>query len=58
MGYWTRLLDFLIAYLVVQALDSNLLVPILFSEAVILHPLVIILSIVVLGGILPFHWQL
>ena len=29
-------------YLIIQALDGNLLVPVLFSEAVNLHPLVII----------------
>ncbi|MGL5186922.1 MAG: AI-2E family transporter, partial [Plesiomonas shigelloides] len=32
----------LTAYLIIQALDGNLLVPVLFSEAVNLHPLVII----------------
>ncbi|MQK40946.1 AI-2E family transporter, partial [Escherichia coli] len=37
-------------YLIIQALDGNLLVPVLFSEAVNLHPLVIILSVVIFGG--------
>jgi len=41
-------------YLVIQALDSNLLVPFLFSEAVNLHPLVIILSVVIFGGLWGF----
>lgn len=45
---------FFVAYLVVQGLDSNLLVPILFSEAVNLHPLVIILSVVIFGGLWGF----
>lgn len=36
--FWTLF----VAYLVVQGLDGNLLVPLLFSEAVNLHPLVII----------------
>lgn len=43
-----------VAYLVVQGLDSNLLVPLLFSEAVNLHPLVIILSVVIFGGLWGF----
>lgn len=43
-----------IAYLVVQGLDSNLLVPILFSEAVNMHPLVIILSVIIFGGMWGF----
>lgn len=38
-------------YLIIQALDGNLLVPVLFSEAVNLHPLVIILSVVIFGGL-------
>ncbi|WP_343552464.1 AI-2E family transporter [Pantoea sp.] len=41
-------------YLVIQALDGNVLVPILFSEAVNLHPLVIILSVVIFGGMWGF----
>lgn len=48
--FWTLL----IAYLIVQGLDGNLLVPLLFSEAVNLHPLVIILSVVVFGGLWGF----
>ena len=41
----------LTAYLIIQALDGNLLVPVLFSEAVNLHPLVIIVSVLVFGGL-------
>ncbi|PVZ83874.1 AI-2E family transporter [Serratia sp. S1B] len=48
--FWTLV----IAYLVVQGLDGNLLVPILFSEAVNLHPLVIILSVIIFGGLWGF----
>ncbi|AYA39987.1 AI-2E family transporter [Xenorhabdus nematophila] len=48
--FWTLF----IAYLVVQGLDGNLLVPILFSEAVNLHPLVIILSVIIFGGLWGF----
>ncbi|WP_058967998.1 AI-2E family transporter [Type-D symbiont of Plautia stali] len=48
--FWTMF----IVYLVVQALDGNVLVPVLFSEAVNLHPLVIILSVVIFGGMWGF----
>ncbi|AMH18458.1 AI-2E family transporter [Hafnia paralvei] len=48
--FWTLF----IAYLVVQGLDGNLLVPLLFSEAVNLHPLVIILSVIIFGGLWGF----
>ncbi len=40
-----------IAYLVIQALDGNLLVPILFSEVVNLHPVAIITAILIFGGL-------
>jgi len=42
------------AYLIVQALDGNVLVPILFSEAVNLHPVAIIMAVLVFGGIWGF----
>ncbi len=48
--FWTMIA----IYLVIQALDGNVLVPILFSEAVNLHPLVIILSVVIFGGMWGF----
>ena len=38
-------------YLVIQILDGNVLVPILFSEAVDLHPVAIIIAILVFGGL-------
>ncbi|EPR9079615.1 AI-2E family transporter [Cronobacter dublinensis] len=41
-------------YLIIQGLDGNVLVPVLFSEAVNLHPLVIILSVVIFGGLWGF----
>jgi putative permease len=40
-----------VAYFVVQILDGNLLVPVLFSEAVNLHPVAIIVAILVFGGL-------
>lgn len=43
-----------IAYGIIQVLDGNVLVPILFSEAVNLHPIAIIVSILVFGGFWGF----
>jgi putative permease len=43
-----------IAYAVIQALDGNLLVPLLFSEVVNLHPVAIILAILFFGGLWGF----
>ncbi len=40
----------MIAYGIIQALDGNVLVPILFSEAVNLHPIAIIIAVLVFGG--------
>jgi putative permease len=47
----------LLAYAIIQALDGNVLVPIIFSEAVSLHPVSIILAVLVFGGLWGF-WGL
>ncbi len=44
----------MVAYGIIQALDGNLLVPILFSEAVSLHPLYIIIAVLFFGGLWGF----
>ena len=44
----------IIAYGVIQALDGNVLVPLLFSEALDLHPVAIIVAILVFGGLWGF----
>ena len=41
-------------YLLLQALDGNLLVPIIFSDAVKLHPVIIILAVFVFGSLFGF----
>jgi len=41
-------------YLLIQALDGNILVPLLFSEVVDLHPVAIIVAILVFGGLWGF----
>ncbi len=43
-----------VAYGIIQALDGNVLVPILFSEAVNLHPVSIIVAVLFFGGIWGF----
>lgn len=43
-----------IAYTVIQVLDGNVLVPLIFSEAVNLHPVAIIVAILVFGGLWGF----
>lgn len=44
----------MIAYAIIQALDGNLLVPLLFSEVVNLHPVAIVLAILFFGGLWGF----
>ena len=41
-------------YLILQILDGNILVPLLFSDAVKLHPIIIILAVFVFGGLFGF----
>lgn len=41
----------LVAYGVLQMLDGNVLVPVIFSEAVNLHPVAIIAAVLIFGGI-------
>lgn len=43
-----------VSYLIIQALDGNVLVPLLFSEVVDLHPVAIIVAILIFGGIWGF----
>lgn len=53
-GLTDEFLYVLVAYGVLQALDGNVLSPILFSEAVNIHPVSIILAILFFGGIWGF----
>lgn len=59
VGYsqWGLEADFwyvMIAYLVIQGLDGSVLVPLLFSEVVNLHPIAIITAVLVFGGFWGF----
>jgi len=49
-GFGSDYTTLLIVYGIIQALDGNVLVPLLFSEAVNLHPVAIILAVLVFGG--------
>lgn len=52
---WTGMFAWvMIVYLIIQALDGNLLVPLLFSEAVNLNPVYIIAAVLVFGGLWGF----
>ncbi len=44
----------IIAYLVLQMLDGNILAPLLFSEVVNIHPVAIIVAILAFGGLWGF----
>jgi len=47
-------MSIVIAYSIIQALDGVVLVPLLFSEAVNLHPVAIIIAILFFGGLWGF----
>lgn len=49
-GWGSDFLYTLAAYALIQFLDGNLLVPLLFSEVVNLHPVAIIMAVLVFGG--------
>ncbi len=53
-GWGSEMLKILIAYGVIQLLDGNLLAPLLFSEVVDIHPVAMIVSILVFGGLWGF----
>ena len=54
LGWGADLAWVMVAYAVIQALDGNLLVPLLFSGAVNLHPVAIIVAVLVFGGLWGF----
>ena len=50
-GWSGELAWLLIAYCVLQVLDGNVLVPLLFAEMINLHPIAIIVAVLFFGGI-------
>ncbi len=53
-GWGSEFLWLLGVYLIIQGLDGNVLVPLLFSEVVDLHPIAIIAAVLVFGGLWGF----
>ncbi len=53
-GTGDTFLYLMITYLVIQALDGNILVPLLFSETNNLHPVAIITAVLFFGGVWGF----
>ncbi len=53
-GWGSSLMYLLIAYSILLTLDANVLVPLLFSEAVKIHPVAIIIAILFFGTIWGF----
>lgn len=53
-GWTSEFLYVVVAYAVIQTLDGNVLVPLLFSEVVNLHPVAIIVAVLVFGGLWGF----
>lgn len=50
-GFSGELYQVLVAYAILQLLDGNVLVPLIFSETVNLHPIAIIAAVLVFGGL-------
>ncbi len=50
-GWGSHFIWVMVVYGIIQALDGNVLVPILFSEVNNLHPVVIIIAVLFFGGI-------
>jgi putative permease len=53
-GWSSDFFYLLAAYAIIQVLDGNVLVPLLFSEVVNLHPVAIIVAVLVFGGLWGF----
>jgi putative permease len=53
-GWSDQFIYLMTAYGVIQTLDGNVLVPLLFSEAVNLHPVAIICAVLLFGGLWGF----
>merc|ERR1712000_712771 len=53
-GWSDSFIWLMVVYGIIQALDGNVLVPLLFSEVVNLHPVAIIVAVLVFGGLWGF----
>jgi putative permease len=50
-GMGSEFFAVMVVYTVIQLLDANVLVPVIFSETVNLHPVAIIAAVLVFGGL-------
>ncbi len=50
-GWTSEFATLVVSYLIIQGLDGNLLVPLLFSEVVNIHPVAIIVAVLFFGGL-------
>ena len=50
-GFEPEFFYLVVAYLIIQMLDGNVLVPLIFSEVVDLHPIAIVVAVLVFGGL-------
>ena len=53
-GWSDQFIYLMAVYGIIQTLDGNVLVPLLFSEAVSLHPVAIICAVLLFGGLWGF----
>jgi putative permease len=53
-GWGSQFIYLMVGYVALQAFDGNILIPLLFSEVVNLHPLAIIIAVVFFGGLWGF----
>lgn len=53
-GWESEFILLICVYGIIQIIDGNVLVPLLFGEAVNLHPIVIIMAVLIFGGIWGF----
>ena len=53
-GFTSEFAYLMVAYAIIQALDGNVVVPLLFSEVVDLHPIAIVTAVLVFGGLWGF----
>jgi len=53
-GWGSEFFYLMLVYAIIQGVDGNILVPLLFSEAVNLHPVAIIMAVLVFGGLWGF----
>lgn len=53
-GFTSDFAYLMVAYAIIQALDGNVLVPLLFSEVVDLNPVYIIIAVLFFGGLFGF----